>query len=85
MSGCASVSPLRKTSLVPGGLRVQPRPKMILAFVGNGEGAVAVAFKKAKRHGAYFGTTHILLEFPFDDFVEGWFVHGVFLAQSEKT
>ena len=64
---------------------MQPRPKMILAFVGNGKGAFAVTFKKAKGHGAFFGAAHIFLKFPLHDFVEGLFVHSGFLAHNGKT
>lgn len=55
---------------------MQPRPKLIFTFVGNGEGAVALAFKKANEHGSFFGATHIFLKFPFCDYVERLIVHN---------
>lgn len=63
---------------------MQPRPKMIFAFMGNRKGAVAVAFKKTKDHGAFFGATHIFLKFPFRDCVERLFVHAVSVARARQ-
>ncbi len=56
-------------------LRKNPIQKTILAFVGYRHGAVAVAFTKAKGHGAFFGVVGIFLKFPFRDCVEGLFIH----------
>jgi hypothetical protein len=55
---------------------MQPRPKTIFAFGGDGKGAVGVAFKMAKEYGAFFGAAHIFLKFPFRDCVERLFVHN---------
>jgi hypothetical protein len=41
----------------------------------SNKGAVTVAFKMAKEHGAFFGAAHIFLKFPFPDCVERLFVH----------
>jgi len=54
---------------------MQPRPKMIFAFIRNGKGAVAVAFKKANEHGAFFGAAHVFLKFPVRDGIKRLFVH----------
>ena len=58
-----------------GGLRKQPLQKVILAFIGNGKGAVAVPFKKTKEHGALLGAAYVFLKFPVRDCVKRLFVH----------
>jgi hypothetical protein len=61
---------------------MQPRPKMIFAFVGKAKCAVAVAFKMVKEHGAFFGAAHIFLKFPFRDCVDPY--TGFLLSYSKR-
>jgi hypothetical protein len=63
---------------------MQPRPEIIFAFTDKRKGAVAVAFKKTKQHGAFFGAPHIFLKFPFRDCVERLFDHTGFPSTQRK-
>lgn len=57
---------------------MQPRPKMIFAFGGNGKGAVAVALKKTKGYGSVFGAAQVFAKLPFGDYAKRSFVHAGF-------